>query len=222
MTLLGIDIGTTGLKVALFSLEGVLLASAYREHNIESPQPGQAQLDAQAVWDNIKEAIRSVTAVSPNSDIKALSVSSLGEAVVPVAADRRILGPSLLNFDERGEEFLPQLAQRLPDSLLYEINGNTLGNHFSLTKLKWIQTHQPRLYNEAYKFLHWAAFVAFMLGAETAVDYSLANRTLLFDLHEQDWSQTLLQETGLDRQKLPRAVPCLLYTSDAADDRPRV
>jgi xylulokinase len=143
----------------------------------------------------------------PGAEIKALSVSSMGEAVVPVSADRKILGPSILNFDERGEEFLPVLKDKLPEDRLYDINGNTLGNHYSLTKLLWIQNHQPDLYAETYKFLHWAAFVSYMLGAETAVDYSLANRTLLFDLQGGDWSQALLDETGLDRKKLPAAVP---------------
>jgi xylulokinase len=207
MHLLGIDVGTTGFKVALFSIEGVLLASAYREYDAQSPRPGQAELDARSVWEDIKKVVRQVTAVSPAADIKALSVSSMGEAVVPVSADRRILGPSILNFDVRGQEFLPELREKLPDSRLYAINGNTLGNHFTLTKLLWIQKHQPALYAQTFKFLHWAHFVAYMLGAEAAVDYSLANRTLLFDLQKEDWSDDLLCVTGLDRDKLPRAVP---------------
>ena len=207
MQLLGIDVGTTGFKVALFSAQGDLLAAAYREHNTLSPRPGQAELDARVIWENIQESIRQVTAVSPAADIKALSVSSLGEAVVPVSAARQVLGPSMLNFDSRGAEFLPELAPKLPDAHLYAINGNTLGNHYSLTKLLWIQKHQPRLYEQTYKFLHWAGFVAYMLGAEAAVDYSLANRTLLFDLDKADWSADLLRETGLDRDKLPRPVP---------------
>jgi len=56
---------------------------------------------------------------------------------------------------------------------LYRVNGNTLGNHYSLTKLKWIQQHQPELYQQADHFLHWSGFVSFMLGAEALVDYSL-------------------------------------------------
>jgi xylulokinase len=207
MNLLGIDVGTTGFKVALFSAQGALLASTYQEHDSRSPQPGQAELDARAIWEKIKEGIRSVTAVSTGKGIKAIAISSMGEAVVPVSADRRILGPSILNFDVRGEEFLPQLAQQLPDSHLYAINGNTLGNHYTLTKLLWIQKHQPDLYAGTYKFLHWAPFVSYMLGAEAAVDYSLANRTLLFDLQKGDWSDDLLRVSGLDRDKLPRTVP---------------
>jgi len=63
---------------------------------------------------------------------------------------------------------------------LYGINGNTLGNQYTLTKLKWLKQHQPDLYRQARFFLPWSSFVSFMLGADPRVDYSLANRTLLF------------------------------------------
>ena len=207
MNLLGIDVGTTGCKVALFSLQGEMLASAYREYDPQTPQAGWAQLDSAAIWEAVKAAICSVTGANPEADIQAVSVSSLAEAVVPVSADHRILGPSLLNFDVRGEEFLADLAVVLPDNRLYAINGNNLGNQYGLTKLKWIQVHQPGLYESTYKFLNWSGFIAFMLGADPMVDYSLANRTLLFDIHQADWSDSLLEITGLDRSKLPATVP---------------
>jgi xylulokinase len=99
------------------------------------------------------------------------------------------------------------LAALLPNERLYAINGNTLGNHYSLTKLKWIQAHQPVLYEHTYKFLHWSAFIAFMLGADPVVDYSLANRTLLFDIHRGDWSDELQGIVDLDLEKMPVTVP---------------
>jgi xylulokinase len=205
--LLGIDVGTTGCKVALFSPTGEPLAAAYREYEIQHPQPGWAQLDAGSVWEEVKSAIRSVTGARPKAEIRALAVSSLGEAVVPVSADRQILGPSLLNYDMRGEEFLADLKTLLPDEQLYAITGNTLGNRYSLTKLKWIRRHQPELYGQSYKFLHWSGFISFLLGAEPVVDFTLANRSLLFDLQAGDWSDALLETADLDRSKLPVVVP---------------
>ncbi len=207
MNLLGIDVGTTGCKVAMFSLQGELLASTYREYDPQSPLQGWAQLDAVAIWEDVKAAVRAVMKTFPNGEVKALSISSMGEAMVPVSRDRQILGPSLLNFDQRGEEFLADLAGNLPDEHLYAINGNTLGNHFSLTKLKWIKIHQPDLYVQTYKFLNWGAFIAYMFGADPVVDYSLANRTLLFDIRRGDWSDDLLTWADLERDKLPATTP---------------
>ena len=207
MSLLGIDVGTSGCKAALFSAGGELLAAAYAEYDIDHPQPGYAELDALRVWETVKGLVARAAASMESDPVRALAVSSMGEAVVPVTRERQILGPSIINFDRRGEEFLAELRAGMPAERLYRINGNTLGNNYSLTKLMWIQRHQPELYARAGLFLHWAGFISFMLGAEPAVDYSLANRTLLFDLDRADWSDELIAWAGLDRAKLPRPVP---------------
>ena len=207
MSLLGIDVGTSGCKTAVFSEDGRLLALAYEEYDYARPQAGWAELDAPQVWRKIKQTIGRTVADLSGDPVKALCVSSLGEAVVPVTADRRILGPSLLNFDTRGAEYLSELQNALSNERLYSINGNTLGNHYSLTKLKWLKQHQAELYQQTDKFLHWSGCVSFMLGAEAQIDYSLANRTLLFDLERCDWSDELLGLAQLDREKLPPPFP---------------
>jgi len=207
MSLLGIDVGTTGCKAAVFSEEGHVLASAYEEYDCQRPKSGWAELDAVEVWAKVKRMIGEVVSSSASDPVKALAVSSLGEAVVPVTEDRQVLGPSILNFDARGEEYLESLSSALDKERLYRINGNTLGNHYGLTKLKWIKEHQPDLYERAHKFLLWGSFVSFMLGAEPVVDYSLANRTLLFDIDREAWSEEILELARLDRSKLPDTVP---------------
>ena len=186
MTLLGIDAGTTGCKVALFSPDGEMLCSAYREYDIQRPQPGWAELDAASRLEpDQRRDLR-----SHRADQHRL-YSSVGGVVDGRGARPRddetadILAPSVLNFDVRGEEYLDELGRVLDNQRLYPINGNTLGNHYSLTKLKWIKQHQPELYHHAAKFLHWSGFIAFMLGADPTVDYSLANCTLLFDLDRE-------------------------------------
>jgi xylulokinase len=206
MSLLGIDVGTTGCKAALFSETGQLLKAGYREYNYRRTHPGWAELDTLEVWQSVVETIVEAVSAADQDPVKALAVSSLGEAVVPVSRDRRPLGPSLLNFDARGHEYLPGLRALIDDVRCYAINGNPLGNHYSLTKLLWLKEHQPDLYGRTYKFLHWSGFVSYMLGADPVVDYSLANRTLLFDLENRDWSDELIEAAGLNREKLPGTV----------------
>jgi xylulokinase len=207
MSLLGIDVGTSGCKAAVFSEDGRLLDLAYEEYDYQHPQPGWAELDTPWVWEQIKRTIRRAAANLGGNPLRALCVSSLGEALVPVSADRRILGSSLLNFDVRGAEYLGELQGRISNDRLYRINGNTLGNQYSLTKLKWLRQHQAELYCKAKTFLHWSGFVSFMLGAEACVDYSLANRTLLFDLERADWSNELFGLAHIEPDKLPPAIP---------------
>jgi xylulokinase len=207
MSLLGIDVGTTGCKAVVFSEEGTTVSSAYAEYDFQSPGPGLAELDGPAVWDKIKAAVRGAVAGSPRDPATALAVCSLGEAVVPVTSDRKILGPSLLGFDPRGGEYVERLASFRDSERFYRINGNSPGNNYGLTKLLWVRDHRPQLYEAADRFLLWGSLAAFMLGGEPVVDYSLANRMLLFDLRKEDWSDELLKDAGLARDKLPRTVP---------------
>lgn len=207
MSLLGVDVGTTACKAAAFSQDGVLIASDHAEYDVQRRRAGWAELDSNAVWSKVKRAICQVSSRCSADPVQALAVSSLGEAMVPVSREREILDASILNFDARGQEYLASLHKRLDDYRLYRINGNTLGNHYGLTKLKWIKEHQPDLYDKADKFLLWSSFVSFMLGGEASVDYSLANRTLLFDLDNSAWSAPLMEVAALDATKLPAPVP---------------
>jgi len=208
MSMLGIDVGTTGCKAAAFSADGEMLAAAYEEYDIQRPRAEWAELDPREVWAKVRKAIGNVVDATKSDPVATLAVSSLGEATVPVSSGREILGPSILFLDPRGGEYLGHLRQSLSDERLYEINGNTWGNHYSLTKLMWIRDNMPEVHDRAHKFLLWSGFISFMLGAEPCVDYSLANRTLCFDVDAQTWSPTVLELAGIDGAKLPDTVPC--------------
>ena len=207
MSLLGLDIGTSGCKAVAFDLGGRTISLAYEEYDPVRTRPGWAELDTVDVWKKIRTVLGKVAVATAHDPVQAISFSSLGEAFVPVSADRRILGPSILCIDPRGAEYVAPLRAGLADAELYAINGNSWGNHYSLTKLMWLRDHDPELYRAADKFLLWGSFVPFMLGADPAVDFSLANRTLLFDLARGDWSPRLLALAGIDPAKLPRTVP---------------
>jgi xylulokinase len=206
MSLMGIDVGTTGCKAASFSDTGELLSFAYEEYDVLRPAPGRAEMNPQEVWKRIARVIRSAAAGSSGAGIQAVSVSSLGEAVVPVGPRKEILGPSILNFDARGEEYLDGLREKLGPEELYRLNGNTLANGYTLPKLLWLRDHEKDMYRKTSKFLHWGSFVSFMLGAEPTIDYSLANRSLLFDMERLCWSQQIAERAGIDLDKLPRPV----------------
>ncbi|MFP4485059.1 MAG: FGGY-family carbohydrate kinase, partial [Spirochaetaceae bacterium] len=218
MSLLGIDVGTTGSKAVVFALDGTILGTAYTEYDISRPQAGYAELDARGIWPRIKDVVaRAVAAAGRADPVQALAVSSMGENLVPVSKDRRILGPSIMNLDERGEEFVPSLAVDFDPSELYRLTGNALTNQFSITKVMWTKKYRPELYENTDYFLVWNSFVAFMLGGEPRTDYSLANRTLLFDVDREDWSAELLKASGLEREKLPSVAPAGTPIGTVAD-----
>ncbi|MCM8768089.1 MAG: FGGY family carbohydrate kinase [Candidatus Omnitrophica bacterium] len=207
MSLLGVDVGTSGCKAAAFSSDGGCLAIAYQEYSFSRPLPEYAELNSLEVWEKTKQVIKEVAAATGKDKVQALCVSSLGEAMVPVSKRREILGSSILSFDRRGTQYSQALIKEFGLEKFYRLNRNLPGPHFSLPKLLWVKEKQPKLYQKADYFLLWADLINFMLGAEAVTSNSLASRTLLFDFCHQDWSEPLLNWSKIPREKLGRIVP---------------
>ncbi|NLT42190.1 MAG: hypothetical protein GXX93_05920, partial [Anaerolineae bacterium] len=95
MSLLGLDIGTTGCKAIVFSEELELLGSAYREYPLVHPRPGWSELDPASVWEKVEAAIIEAVAKAGDADpVRAVATSVQGEAACPVDGDGRPLGNS--------------------------------------------------------------------------------------------------------------------------------
>jgi len=207
MSLLGIDIGTTGCKSVAFSLTGDQLARSYRDYEIVESKEGYAEFDPAEIWKKVKETIRDVAKQTSDDPVQALSVSSLGEAMVPVSEDGRILGNSILGSDPRGDEFINKLLESCSSHEIFRITGNLPGTFFSMSKILWIKKYRPELYLYTSYFLAWSDFICFMLGGIPSTNYSLACRSLLFDINNCTWSEELLNITGLDKTKFAPPLP---------------
>ena len=207
MSLLGIDLGTTGCKAAAFTRDGRTLAQAYREYETLHPREGWFELDSRGLWERVQEVIREVAAQTAGDPVTALCTSSFGEAVTPVTRDRRILGNSILCMDPRGEAYARELEEAFGVEALYAINPNIPGPQYSLPKMLWLRDHEPELFRQTDHFLLGGDLVAFLLGCEPVTANSLANRTLLFDLERNDWSDPLLDWSGIGRARLGRVEP---------------
>ena len=207
MSLLGIDVGTSGCKAAAYGVEGGCIASAHREYPTLHPQPGWAELDSRLVLTRVKEVIAEVAAQTAHDPIIALCISSMGEAMTPVNRDGQVLANSILQVDIRGADYARQLEADFGREAFYAINPNIPGPNYSLPKLLWLRDNEPALFDSAWKFLLWGDLVSVMLGAEPVTSCALANRTLLFDIRKEAWSEPLLAWSGMDAERLPRPVP---------------
>jgi len=207
MSLLGIDVGTTGCKAIAFNEKGQPLSQAYREYPLCHPQPGFMELDASLVWEKTQEAIREAASGTASDPIRALAVSSLGEGVLGVSKQGQPLAGAILGFDPRGQEQVERLRCRLGEERIMSLTGMPLASGYTLPKLMWWKDHEPRFFEQAERFLCFQDFVAYKLGAEPAMDLSLAGRTLALDVTRGDWCNEMLEAAGLQRERLSRPVP---------------
>ena len=198
MSLLGIDVGTTGCKVIAFNIEGLILAQAYDEYPLLHSQPGWAELDSYVVWEKISGCIQSVALQTKNDPVEAISVASQGEAVTPISKSGEILANTITSFDARTTGISNDIGQEVGELELMQITGMPLSDITTLAKLTWIQRYQPDVFGQTWKFLGYEDFVFYKLGMPPVIDYSLAARTMLFDIIQKDWSEQMLGMIDVD------------------------
>lgn len=207
MSLLGIDVGVGACVAAAYSADGALLAQAQRDYQpIVGPQ-GMRELDAHHVWAAAREAIATVAEAVRADPIQALSVASIGEALVPLGADGRIAGRALLDLGGRTRPYLDELDRGLGVERVYDLTRHLPGHLFWLPKLCWLRDHQPESWGRAAVYVSLSGLVCALLGGSSASDYSLASSTLLLDVTRREWSRDLLAASRLPVEKLPRLAP---------------
>ena len=207
MSLMGIDVGTTGCKVVAFDEAGAVLAQAGREYPLISPQPGWYELDPDQVWDFVCDCLREVNGQLARDPVSALSLSSQGEAMTPINRDGVVLANSPISSDSRNRQQTAQMEAALGAERIYQLTGQPMSTIYTLPKILWWRDNAPEILERAWKFLCYVDFVAYRLGVEPAIDHSMAARTLAFDVHELDWSDELLAAGGVRRDQLARPVP---------------
>lgn len=206
MSLMGIDVGTTGCKVVAFDEAGAVLAQSGREYPLISPQPGWYELDPDQVWDYVCDCLREVNARLAHDPVSALSLSSQGEAMTPVTRAGKALANSPISSDIRNRKQTAEMEAALGAERIYQITGQPMGAYYTLPKILWWRDNAPEILDRAWKFLCYVDFVAFRLGMAPVIDHSMAARTLAFDVHALDWSDELLAAGGLRRDQLARPV----------------
>ena len=206
--MLGIDVGTSGCKATVVDADGRVLGSGYREYPVSRPAPGWAELDSGTVWAAVQAVVaQSLGDPGAGRAVQAISVSSFGESVVPIDREGRALRPGILYFDSRGTEEAALLGTRLDPGRILAITGIALHPMYSISKLMWLMRHDPGLFDRAWKFLYFADLVLFRLGAPPGTDYSLASRSMAFDVVAKRWSPEILRAAGIDGGLFGEAVP---------------
>jgi len=207
LSLLGLDVGTTGCKAVVFRPDGAVLATAYREYPLLNPGRTQYELDPDLVWQHLRSCIQEVNAQVHDEPVMALSISSQGEAVVPVSADRQVLANSPVSSDNRAVAQADELVSRLGFDRIYQLTGQPASALFSLPKILWWRTNAPDVFEKAWKFLCYGDFVTLRLGLEPVIDRTMAARTLAYDIHSQNWSDEILDAAGLEAYQLAQVAP---------------
>jgi len=200
----GLDIGTTGCKLTVFAQDGRCLDQAYQDYPVRRQSSGH-EIDAEAVMDGVLSVMGAMGARHP--DIAGIGVASFGETFVLADENGMPLHPAMLYTDPRGKEECAELEEKIGRERIADITGTKPHEMYSISKLMWMKRHKPEIFSQAKHIFLMEDFVVFRLSGIAQIDYSLAARTMAFDIRTFDWSREIFTCAGIDRALMSEAVP---------------
>lgn len=175
----GLDVGTTGCKVTVFTAEGEVLGREYRDYPVCRAADAQ-EIDAAAIAESVRDAVTAVK--SRFGKIEAMGVTSFGEAFVLTDAEGTPLRPVLLCTDARGADECRGFIENFGAARAAGISGVKPSESYSFPKLMWVKAHEPEIYAQACHVMLIEDYVIYLLTGRRIIDRSLAARTGAFDI----------------------------------------
>jgi len=207
---MGIDLGTTGLKVALLTENGRLIGSEYCEYPILSPQPGYAEQNPEAWWTGLVTACQNLKSKYPAAfdDIAGIGICGQMHTQVYLDAENRVLRPAITWMDQRSSGIVDHINQDADaKELIFQETRNFATPTYTAPQVKWVKDHQPEVWNQVERILVAKDFIKFRLTGQMVTDYSEASGTLLFDVEKRAWSDAMFDFFDFPRSLFPEVLP---------------
>ncbi len=208
MSYLGVDIGTTGCKVTAINEEGEIIHHDSQGYDLIFSDGVRAELSPQDIWQAFLTLfLKAVNLLQKKDPVRALSLSVLGEAIMPVDEFGRPLANTLVSMDYRGSTEAGIIADRIGTDVIYEITGQQCHPMYSAAKILWWKNNTPEIFLKTWKFFGWEEFICYRLCGFPVENYTLAARTMLFDIKNKCWSPLLLTALELSPDLFTSVVP---------------
>lgn len=204
MKIAGLDIGTTGCKLTVFDQNGVYLDKAYQDYPVKR-KSGKHEVDAEAIMDGVFSVMEAMGKKYP--DIAGIGVTSFGETFVLADEKGTPLHPAMLYTDPRGAEECRELEKKMGGKAISAITGLKPHEMYSISKIMWMKRHKPEIYEKAKHVFLMEDYVIFQLTGNAQIDYSLATRTMAFDITSLEWSKEIFYNADIDMGLMSKVVP---------------
>ena len=198
---LGLDIGTTNIKMTLADGEGKVVESRSHPLGMSSPGPAWAEQDPEDWWTGVTELLSSVPG---NVRVVGIGLSGQMHTLVPVDRDGRVLRKAILWCDQRTAAECAEAEAALGgESRVVEMTGNLIYPGFTLPKILWIRKHEPEVYRKIATCYIAKDYIGWRLTGERASEWSDASGSACWDVSARKWRSDLLEALGVDEGWLP-------------------
>lgn len=204
MYYIGIDLGTSAVKLLLVDGEGSIARTVSKGYAVEYPHPGWSQQDPDAWWEAVVEGVHELTTGIDTAQIRAIGTGGQMHGLVALDAAGKVIRPCILWNDGRTEEEVRYLNETIGRKRLSELTGNIAFAGFTAPKLLWMRRHEPENFARIAHIMLPKDYLTFRLTGEFTTDCSDASGTLLLDVEHRRWSAEMLEVCGVSEAQMPR------------------
>jgi xylulokinase len=203
MLYIGIDLGTSAVKLLLMDGGGQIRKIVSKEYPLSFPKPGWSEQDPEDWRRQTMEGIRELTADCDRSEIAGIGCGGQMHGLVVLDKDDQVIRPAILWNDGRTSEETDWLNTEIGRDKLSKYTANIAFAGFTAPKILWMKKHEPELFRKISKIMLPKDYINYILTGVHSCDYSDASGMLLLDVEHKCWSKEMMEICGVKEEQLP-------------------
>ncbi len=208
--LLGIDIGTSACKVAVFNKEGDVIGSASGDYQVYYPKPGWVEQDPDEWWEAVCKAIKQMLTeykINPE-EIKGVGIDGQSWSAIPIDKDGKVLANTPIWMDTRASDICKRLNEAIGEDEIFGLAGNSMQPSYTTPKILWYKENMPDVYTKIYKILQSNSFIAYRLTGVCSQEMSQGYGLHCFDMRTGTWDKEMCDKLGIPFSFLSEIYQC--------------
>ena len=204
MLFIGIDLGTSAVKLLLMNENGEILKTVSREYPLFFPHPGWSEQNPDTWLESTLSGLCELLENADKGDVCGISFGGQMHGMVALDKNDEVIRPAILWNDGRTEKQTKYLNEVIGKKRLTELTGNIAFAGFTAPKILWMKENEPENFSRVKKIMLPKDFLAYRLSGSFCTDVSDASGTLLFDVENRRFSEEMLEICGIKRDALPK------------------
>ena len=202
-TFIGIDLGTSSVKILLVDEAGAILKTVTNDYPLSFPNPGWSEQEPADWWQATYSGMRDLLADQDASAVRGIGCGGQMHGLVALDADDNVIRPAILWNDGRTAEETAWLNEEIGKEKLSKLTANIAFAGFTAPKILWMKNNEPENFGRIAKIMLPKDYINFMLTGVHSCDYSDASGMLLMDVEHKCWSEEMLDICGIDKSVMP-------------------
>lgn len=201
---IGIDLGTSAMKLLLMDAAGKIHNTVTKEYPLEFPQPGWSQQNPEDWRKAVMEGIPELLAGFISADVAGIGCGGQMHGLVVLDADDNIIRPAILWNDGRTAKQVDYLNNEIGKDKLSQLTANIAFAGFTAPKILWMKENEPENFAKIAKIMLPKDYINYILTGVHSCDYSDASGMLLLDVEHKCWSKEMLEICGISENQMPK------------------